>query len=205
MTTTRVEHPILHLEVLAADGTRQTDDRVFCQLERRSVRVEKCSDCVHCDAIRGGAKPSVDCSIPVMPLEAFDDPDGERMEVGALLWRGTIAVAESAAVGAALGILRGEDMRAVSIVDDSGVLVGLVHEASFLGKQLRMRGDVISATMSTVIAAHERTPVRTALRLLAAHHLRAATVISDEGAPIGVFEDLQGLRWIAAAHRSSRR
>jgi len=57
--------------------------------------------------------------------------------------------------------------------------------------------------MSTAIAVHERTPVRVALRMLAAHHLREATVISDEGTPIGLFRDVDGLRWISAAARVS--
>ena len=55
--------------------------------------------------------------------------------------------------------------------------------------------------MMSVIAIDERTPVRAALRLLAARHLREATVISREGVPIGVFTDVDGLRWVARARR----
>ena len=57
--------------------------------------------------------------------------------------------------------------------------------------------------MSSPIAIDERTPMRTALKLLVANHLREATVISKERVPIGVFRDVDGLRWIAAARRSA--
>ena len=87
MTSSRVSHPILRLDVLEADGTRTSDHRVFCRLQRSSVRVDDCCECVHCDAVTDGATPSVDCSIPVRPLDPADDPLGESIEVGTLLCR----------------------------------------------------------------------------------------------------------------------
>jgi len=203
MTSTHVKHPILRLEVLAPDGTRDVESRVFCRLQHKSVVVDECCSCVHCDAIVGGAKPSVDCTIPVVPLPAADDPTGERTEVGMLLCTGTVVVAESATLHAALAVLRAEDRRAVAIVDDRHVLVGLVHETAFLRRRPGQAHGAIGGAMSTAIAVHERTPVRVALRMLAAHHLREATVISDEGTPIGLFRDVDGLRWISAAARVS--
>ena len=199
MTSSSVKHPILRLEVLAPDGTRQAESRVFCRLQRRSVMVDTCCSCVHCDAISDGPIPTVDCSIPVKPLDIADDPEGEQMEVGALLCTGTMAIAQSAPVGIALELLRAERTRAVAVVDDGRVLVGLLHETVFIGHRPRARHSEISTAMSTAIAVHERTPVRMALRLLAANHLREVTVVSDDGTPIGLFKDVDGLHWIAVA------
>lgn len=204
MTTVRVRHPILRLDVLAPDGTRTSEHRVFCRFQRRSIEVDACCECVHCDAVTDGAVPSVDCSIPVRPIEPADDPDGETVEVGTLLFRGTVALSESASVGRALGLLRAEDRRSLAVVDAGSVLVGLVHEAGFMGRMGRSRMGVVSAAMSSAIAVHERTPVRAALKLLAANHLREATVVSDAGVPIGVFRDVDGLRWIAGARDAER-
>ena len=204
MTGARVRHPVLRLDVLAPDGTRAAQHRVFCQLQRRSVEVDACCACVHCDAVTDGAAPSVDCSIPVRPNEAADDPDGESMEVGTLLCRGMVVLTESASVGQALGVLRVEERRSLAVVDAGGVLVGVVHEAGFMGRMDRSRMDVVSAVMSSAVAVHERTPVRVALKLLAANHLREATVVSDDGIPIGVFKDVDGLRWIAGARYTER-
>jgi len=204
MTTARVRHPILRLDVLGPDGSHTSEHRVFCRLQRRSIEVDVCCDCVHCDAVTDGAVPSVDCSIPVRPLEPADDPDGESVEVGTLLGRGTVVLSESASVCRALGLLRVEDRRSLAVVDENSVLVGLVHEAGFMGRLGRARLGVVSAAMSTAIAVHERTPVRVALKLLAANHLREATVVSDDGVPIGVFRDVDGLRWIAGARHVER-
>lgn len=204
MTTARVRHPILRLDVLAPDGTRTSEHRVFCRLQRQSVEVDLCCECVHCDAVTDGAVPSVDCSIPVRPIEPADDPNGESVEVGTLLCRGMVVLSESASVGRALGLLRVEDRRSLAVVDGNSVLVGLVHEAGFMGRMGRARLGAVSAAMSSAIAVHERTPVRVALKLLAASHLREATVVSNEGVPIGVFRDVDGLRWIAGARDAER-
>lgn len=195
-----VKHPILRLEVLAADGTRADELRVFCRSKRSSVRVEDCSSCVHCDGIND-ALLSVDCTIELPASAALPDHTGDRTEVGTTLSTGTVVLAASATVGVAAALLRAEDRRAVAIVDAQNVLIGLVHEMSFVGlRPAALRGPV-SGPMSTAIALHEATPVRAALRLLAAHHLREATVVSDEGTPIGVFRDVDGLRWIVAARQ----
>ena len=201
MRSTHVTHPILRLQVLMADGTRVEEHRVFCRLERRSVHVEECCSCVHCDGISdgsGGSGPSVDCTIPAAPSVLADDTTGDRTEVATLLCIGTVVVAASAPLHVALALLRSEDRRAVAIVDDHHQLIGLVHEMGFLGQRSGSRFE-LRAAMSTAIAIHEATPVRAALRLLAASHLREATVVSSEGTPIGLFRDIDGLRWIAKA------
>ena len=203
MSSSRVSHPILRLDVLEADGTRSSDHRVFCRLQRSSVRVDECCECVHCDAVTDGSTPSVDCSIPVRPLAPEDDPKGESIEVGTLLCRGTVVLAESASAGRALRMLREEDRRSVAIVDASNVLVGVVHEAGFMGRMGPVRAGSVTASMSTAVAVHERTPVRVALKLLAASHLREATVVTDDGVPIGVFRDVDGLRWLAGARQAA--
>ena len=196
MTSTRVTHPILRLQVLAPDGTRQDEHRVFCRLQRRSVRIDDCCECVHCDAIVDGETPAVHCTIPELPTSPADDPDGDRTEVGALLCTGTVVIATTTSVDVALDFLRTESRHSVAIVDEQNVLVGLVHETGFIGRRQVGRDTVVTATMSTAVAVNEHTPVRTALKLLAANHLREATVISDDGVPIGVFHDLDGLHWV---------
>ncbi len=57
--------------------------------------------------------------------------------------------------------------------------------------------------MSGSLAIHEAVPVRRALEVLAAAHLREATVIDDEGVPLGIFRDVDGLRWIVSARHTA--
>ncbi len=200
--TTKVKHPILRLEVVAADGTRGAEHRVFCRNRRESVRVEHCCECVLCDEITSGPSPSVNCSLPDRPPNHADDPAGESIDVGALLRNGSVALHQSSTVGRALGLLREEDRRSVGVVDNDNVLVGLVHEAGFVGRLGPPRTGIVGASMSSAIAVNERTPVRVALKLLAANHLREATVVTRDGIPLGVFRDVDGLRWIAGSRGS---
>ncbi len=196
MMTANVKHPILRLEVLGADGTRTMDHIVFCRKQRQSVNVEECCGCVHCEAITEGPMASVDCSIELGPHGRAVDPDGESTDVGTLLCRGTVVVAESASLGCALAVLREGDRRSVAVVDERHVMIGLVHETTTMFGRSRVGDDRVGAAMTSAIAVDERTPVRVALRLLAANHLREATVVSKRGVPIGVFRDVDGLRWI---------
>lgn len=197
MSSTRVRHPLLRLDVLASDGSCRAEHRVFCRLKSQSVRAEACCECVHCDEVIAGRTPSVDCSVPVRPLERADDPEGDRVEVGTLLRVGTGALRESATLSQALSMLHADDRRSVAVVDESSALVGIVHEAGFVGLRGPFHTMQVGASMSTPIAVHERTPVRVALRFLAATHLREVMVVSKDGIPLGVFKDVEGLRWIA--------
>ncbi len=195
----RVKHPILRLEVIGADGSRSSDHRVYCRHRRTAVSVESCCGCVHCDEITGGDEPSVRCSIPSHPLDHQDDPAGERVDVGALLRVGPVVVRQSAPLGAALDLIAYDSRHSVAVVDDTNALVGIIHEADLAAHPGRWAhaetaSDVMSGRHVTV---DERTPVRVALRVLAAHHLREVTVITSEGVPLGVFRDVDGLRWIA--------
>jgi CBS domain-containing protein len=199
-----VRHPILHLEVLAADGTLASDHVVFCRLQQQSVRVEDCCRCARCDLIEDGPAPAVTCTLPAEPLAPGQDPEGQTTEVGAMLSRGTVVIADSVPIRRALDLLRDTDRRSVAVVDVRHVMVGLVHEACFVARlATRLPEGSVSASMSSPVAVDERTPVRTALKLLAANHLREATVVSNGRVPIGVFRDVDGLRWIAAARRSA--
>lgn len=184
---------------------RSGAQRVFCRLRRASVDIEACARCAHCDAIRDGAVASVECTIPITPADGSADPAGERTEVGTLLSAGTTVIEDSASLRDVWRVLRTEDRRSVAVVDHEQKLVGVVHEMAFVrgaagesGRPRCDRGDLTCA-MSAAMAIHEATPVRVALRLLASSHLREATVVSPDGKPLGVFRDVDGLRWIARA------
>lgn len=201
-----MKHPILRLDVLAADGTVSTDHVVFCRLQDQSVRVEECCRCVRCTSIEEGITPAVSCTLPNTPLEPADDPTGERIEVGSTLTEGTLVFSEALSIGRALEMMRHRDRRSVAIVDARHRIVGLVHEAPSATRTPRTgRAELgeVRAAMTAPIAIDERTPVRTALKLLAAHHLREVTVVSKRRVPVGMFRDIDGLRWLAAARRGA--
>lgn len=200
--TTRVSHPVLRLDVLRPDGTRSSDLRVFCRYQRRSVPAGFCCACPHCDDVTEGPSPAIVCSIPLMPGDLAADPMGERTEVGAVLREGTVALDPCASIGEALAVLRAQNRRSVAVVDGARSLVGVVHEVTFVRPE--NPSEHVASAMSSALALHESMPVRRALRLLASAHLREATVTDDEGVPLGVFRDVDGLSWLARARGVTR-
>lgn len=199
----RVGHPLLRLEVVRPDGARTTEHRVFCRYQRRSVSAGSCCACVHCETITAEPEPAVICSIPVDEEALAPDPSGEHTEVGVLLRGDTVAIDPGASIGEALRVLRDQQRRSVAVVDDRRVLVGVVHEVTFV--RPGAQGEDVAASMSSGLALHETTPVRRALRLLASAHLREAIVIDDDGVPVGTFRDVDGLGWLGRARAMPKR
>lgn len=205
--TRRISHPVLHLDVVGEGGVRHADARVFCKYQRRAVAVETCRSCQHCDAVTDGPDASVACTVPAQPGDDIHDPDGERTDVGAILSRGAVVLEPDTSVGTTLALMHEEDRRSLAIVGQHGIVVGVIHEAAFIRRDASApepaRDEPVLHVMSSPLAIHERTPVRAALRLLAAAHLREAAVVDEQGVPLGVFRDVDGLRHLAA--RSGRR
>ena len=209
MSQRRVSHPILRLHIVAPDGTLQTDNHVFCRKTMRSTEVEVCCQCLHCEAITDGARAAVECLIPAVAAAPLEDPGGEHTPIGTLLTGGMVAVSGDATVGAAVRLMRAEGLQSLAVVDGEHALVGLVRERGFLGAgvdgpSLGLRELGLRDAMSTPVAVHEQISIRSALRVLASHHLREIAVISSKGAPLGVFRDVDGLHWIALSQRATR-
>lgn len=186
----RLSHPILRLEVIGPDGVRRDAQRVFCRYRNRSVPVSTCTGCIHCDAITTTNGGSVECTVPARSSDDTQDADGETTRVGALLHGAAVAIEPEASLRDALAMLGTGERLSLPVVDAHNVLVGVVYPRPALVQKK------VSQVMSRPLAVHESTPVRRALRLMAATHAREATVVDDDGVPIGTFHDVDGLRWI---------
>jgi CBS domain-containing protein len=222
-----VRHPILRLEVLHPNGSRRAEHRVFCRYQKKSVPVGICCACVHCDSIdvaspspsssssslascltsspssvppRANA-PSVNCTITVDVEDTLPDPLGVRTEVGVVLRQGTLVLDPASTLKQALDLLRSEDRRSLPVVNADTSIAGVIHEAAFLPGRHSSKHpeDAVAHAMSGSLAIHEAVPIRRALEMLAAAHLREATVVDSDGVPIGVFRDIDGLRWLYSA------
>ncbi len=204
--TRRISHPILHLAIVGESGVREGEARVFCKYQRRAIAVETCRACGHCDEITEGSNATVDCTVPREPSDDdAPDPEGERTDVGAILTRGAVVLEPATSVGTTLALMHEEDRRSLAVVGEHGVVVGVIHEAAFIRRDATApepaRDEPVIHAMSSPLAIHERMPVRAALRLLAAAHLREAAVVDADGVPLGVFRDVDGLRFIAGFRR----
>ncbi|MBX3258281.1 MAG: CBS domain-containing protein [Labilithrix sp.] len=193
----RLRHPILRLEVLAPDGHRSAEHRVFCKYRRRSVPLDECRACAHRDAISDAPSPAVTCTIRVRGPAAPPDELGVRTPVGSVLLAGAIVLERGTTVRDALRVLCAEDRRSVPIVGADRVVIGIVYEAALAPGRAAERPDAdVARLMSVTLTIHESLPVRRALHVLAAAHLREAAVVDDANVPLGVFRDVDGLRWL---------
>jgi len=161
---------------------------------------------MHCDQITSSPSPSVDCTVPLREHLVQIDASGERTPVATILSEGTIAIDPSTTLREALSTLRSNDRRSIAVVDATHALVGVVHEAVFIPARegpIRSASEDVAHAMSSALAIHESVSVRHALRLLASAHLREATVVDDARVPLGVFRDVDGLRFVVKARDSA--
>lgn len=195
----RVSHPILRLEVLHADGTRRSAHRVFCKHQHRVIPIGVCCGCVHCASIDTEPVPAVHCVVEAKTEAPPSDPLGHRTPVGAVLHVSAYAVMPDTSVRDTFATLRGQDRRSLPVVDAGDNLLGIVDE-------MRCRevfGKTAASVMSSKLSLDALTPVRRALELMAAAHLREITVLDGEGRPLGMLRDVDALRWLAEARRQA--
>jgi CBS domain-containing protein len=195
--TCHVSHPILRLSVVGPDGVPADRLQVFCRLQKTSVPVGVCVGCFHCDAVTGGSHPAIECTISLPESETVDRL-GETTAVGSVLSSGASVVADTCMLHDAVRLLGDGPDPFVGVVDEADVLVGIVHEMSIASGPDEGKVDV---AMTSPVVVPENLPVRAALRVLAAAHSRAAVVVDREGHPLGVFRDIDGMRWLVRASR----
>lgn len=198
-----VSHPILRLELLSNGGAHTLSERVFCRQRGQSWLVADCVDCERCEGIRRGAVECVDCDVSLPAAQSAPDTRGEHTEVGALLSTGVAVVDQSASMDEALALMNASGRQSLAVVDEDQRLVGILHELTFVPAPVdgarRREEESVACAMSSAVVVEETMPVRAALHLLASSHLREAIVVTPEGKPLGVFRDLEGLRWLAHA------
>lgn len=198
---TRVRHPILRLEVVDGEGRRSYGYRVFCRLQQRSIAVGVCAACVHCDEIAATPSPSVNCTVDLEESKARPDPNGVATAVGSVLQEGPIVLVTDASVRDAIDQFHASGRHAIGVVASDKTMVGVVHEAALAARGFVVKQATVRQLMSASLSIHESVPLRRALEILAGAHLREAIVVDDAGVPLGVFRDLDGLRWLVLQRR----
>lgn len=188
-----VSHRILRLDVLGPDGHKQSAFRVFCRERGAPVPVETCRECRHCERVDEAPAPAVSCLVSAARADLADDPLGLVTPVAEVLTAQTYALERETTLADAIAHLREEDRRSVVVVDADRAIIGVIHEGHRAGR----RELPVETVMSSRLSLHLATPVRRALELMAAAHLREIVVVDDERVPLGTFRDVDGLLWLA--------
>lgn len=192
-----VSHPILRLDVLGPDGRLDSAFRVYCRERKAAVPVHICCACTHCQGVVEAPVPAVNCLISAERAERPSDPLGLVTPVAEVLASETFVVESNTTLREAVARLHAEDRRSVAVVDRERVVIGVIHE----NQRPEPAGIPVSAVMRSRLALPVSTPIRRALELMAAAHLREIIVVDDSDVPLGTFRDIDGLHWLALARR----
>lgn len=83
------------------------------------------------------------------------------------------------------------------VVDDNGVLVGIVFLATLARLRQVKELEVEDAMITEVISASRESSVADVARLMARHHLERVPVVSEDGHLIGVVSAMDVVCWLA--------
>jgi CBS domain-containing protein len=124
-----------------------------------------------------------------------------RARTGDLLAQGEVSASVDTSIEALEAMFAARGVRAASVVDPEGKLMGIVSEADLL-RWRESPPDVPKATvgdiMSPVVhALPVEAPLAYAFGLFAGKDLREVPIVSAEGRPIGLLTSTDLLRWVA--------
>ena len=96
-----------------------------------------------------------------------------------------------------LELLDTSGVTSAPVVDDNGVLVGVVFLSTLARLRERAGLEVEDAMRTDVVTASQRASVAEVARLMARHDLERVPVVSEDGHLIGVVSAMDLVRWLA--------
>jgi acetoin utilization protein AcuB len=126
------------------------------------------------------------------PIEGPGDANAERaksISVRDRMSRPAVTIAARASLGEALVLMVAHRIHYLPVVDDEGLLVGIVNEDDLLGtrREPRPDSDPVTAVMrAPVISVRPAETVNAAMRLMVDRGVGALPVVED-GRVVGIF------------------
>ncbi|MDP1823716.1 MAG: CBS domain-containing protein [Archangium sp.] len=96
-----------------------------------------------------------------------------------------------------LAVLDSEGMRSAPVVDDNGVLVGVVFHAALAGLREFDDLEVEDAMTTDMVTVPHDASVSELARLMAQHGLERVPVVTHDGHLVGVVSSMDVVRWLA--------
>ena len=158
---------------VTADGDELVSGSVHCPMHGRAQPLEHCRACVRFVQEGGRDVAMLECHVPDV---------GPHGVVGELISRLSVCLDGELGVEAAARLLEGAHLNAAPVVDDNGVVVGLVTAKSLDRARLE---DAMTRELFTV---SEDVPVLEAARLMAQRRLTSLTVVNARGEVVGSVE-----------------
>jgi len=212
-------HSVGTVRTVGNEGGVQDRGFVRCHRREMSVAVEECLKCEHKESATRGPGGVV------MGITCLDLPSGaasndrvhplllSRLTIADIMTRNVLCVRPDLSIDAVTQLFVESGLKAVPVVDDQGVLLGIVSESevlldvyaqesgkgkSALDEATRPR-SVSDVMIPFAFTLPETAPVTRAAAVMAFEGTYRVTVVSAEGEVVGILSAADILYWLAKA------
>jgi CBS domain-containing protein len=147
-----VKLPIRVRQILGAEGAASTARTVFCPVQRRTLTVEECRGCDHCQAVSLGSardRGFVTCRAPRLPgateswaklAKRILPSAADRTPIGAAMTSDVTCVTAELSVESVTELFLQRNFGSAPVVDDEGFPIGVITKSDLLAERFD-RGD----------------------------------------------------------------
>ena len=178
---------------------------VYCEARKRSVPLDECTECDHCETVRidpleedswvicsrGASFPS-----PFAVAEA----SGDRTPVASIMSRRAICVAPDTQTSIVRELLLERGLTGAPVVDASGTVVGFISRSDLLRNRWPAPPVTVAHIMTPLaLTVSETSSIAEASAVMAMEGVHRLPVVSNSGSHkvVGVICALDILRWYA--------
>jgi CBS domain-containing protein len=201
-----VRLPIRVRRVELGEGQRLESSSVHCPVVDDSVTLDRCAECSRFSAVVSHiseAQSSLLCSVPNSILHTLEPLTGaldHRMasaKVTEAMATEVVCIDSELGLKEALAILGNSRHRSAPVVDDEGILVGMVCSPDLIQAQSRGGSLVVEELMvEEVSKLRESDTLLDAARLLSRSGHRDLPVLSRTDRVVGMLSAADLVRWI---------
>ncbi len=221
--------PIQSLTTEGPEGGQVLKHTVHCPREGASVSLAHCEACPR--YVRAGPDGRLWCRHGVpeearVPLSAQQSLEGllEATPIREVMTRDVTCLDSELLLREAAEILEHHGLKGAPVVEDQGILIGILSMTDLVQGHGRDRGEegdgrddaafgdftnrlgaVVEDAMTTQLASlPENASVGDAVRLMASASVRRLPVVNAEGVVVGIFGSTDLIRWLSARLKPSR-
>jgi CBS domain-containing protein len=189
---TRFWLPLIHSETLLSDGSRREHSGVVCPRVSHIIDADRCPGCPY---VANVSSTDVVCAPPVPALPRGDE--APAASCSSLMFSGAeqdVLMRRIFGSGAAPSM--------VPVVDEDDRFLGFVEApeagATELPPRLARTLPAEALIFGRSLWIRDGTPVRAALRTMAARHSRVLALLDEQGRLRGLLHDVDALRAVRA-------
>jgi CBS domain-containing protein len=200
--------PVRSCRVLGAGDAVETTHTVPCPRRQQSTLLAHCCGCVHrasIDVETDGKHGTVECLAgdEHEPHGRVDVAEAAvRVRLGDVIGTDTTCVRGDVTIDEVTSLFVESRLRAVSVVDESRRLLGIVSKTDLLRENgnAKTRKRAVATIMTPVVhGLPEDAPVAYAISLMAFEDLHEVPVVDLNSRVIGMITATDALRWVAQA------